>query len=232
MHGVLLHRPGERRHAPRQRAALGRRRRPEPEPDVRHAPRARLARRGRDLARWAPTPAGGESRCPARGASQIAKPVRVHARLQGRWTSEDIREVQALRRRRQAGAQRRLRHPRHLRARTEALLHQVLAAVLQPPHRRVRRVAREPRPLHARGARAGPRGGGRRLRRSRCASRSTRLDRARRPRSRGIRQEGEGLQFVQLVDHLVDLWDINVGNAGVGRGRGAVAHPSREPRAP
>ena len=30
---------------------------------------------------------------------------------------------------------------------------------------------------------------------------------------RGIRQEGEGLQFIELMDDLVDLWDINVGNA-------------------
>ena len=30
---------------------------------------------------------------------------------------------------------------------------------------------------------------------------------------RGIRQEGEGVQFIEHMDHLVDMWDINVGNA-------------------
>ncbi len=30
---------------------------------------------------------------------------------------------------------------------------------------------------------------------------------------RGIRQDGEGLQFIEYMDHLVDMWDINVGNA-------------------
>jgi dimethylamine/trimethylamine dehydrogenase len=30
---------------------------------------------------------------------------------------------------------------------------------------------------------------------------------------RGIRQDGEGLRFVEHMDDLVDLWDINVGNA-------------------
>jgi dimethylamine/trimethylamine dehydrogenase len=30
---------------------------------------------------------------------------------------------------------------------------------------------------------------------------------------RGVRQEGEGVQFIEHMDHLVDMWDINVGNA-------------------
>ena len=30
---------------------------------------------------------------------------------------------------------------------------------------------------------------------------------------RGIRQEGEGVQFIEHMDDLVDMWDINVGNA-------------------
>jgi dimethylamine/trimethylamine dehydrogenase len=30
---------------------------------------------------------------------------------------------------------------------------------------------------------------------------------------RGIRQDGEGLQFIEHMDDLVDMWDINVGNA-------------------
>ena len=30
---------------------------------------------------------------------------------------------------------------------------------------------------------------------------------------RGIRQDGEGLQFIEYMDELVDMWDINVGNA-------------------
>ena len=30
---------------------------------------------------------------------------------------------------------------------------------------------------------------------------------------RGVRQEGEGAQFIEHMDDLVDMWDINVGNA-------------------
>ena len=87
---------------------------------------------------------------------------------------------------------------------TRYLLTPVPVAVLQQAHRRVRRLAREPRPHVDRDARrrfATPSGDD-------CAiavpDRSS-------PWRRGLEVD-EALEFVRLADHLVDLWDVNVGS--------------------
>ena len=110
----------------------------------------------------------------------------------------------------------RLRHRLRLR-RAHYLPHQFLSPYYNRRTRRVRRLAREPRPVLAGDAGAGARGGRRRLRDRLPARRST----ARGPA--GVELD-EGLEFVRLADHLVDLWDVNVGSiAEWSKDSGAVA---------
>ena len=104
-----------------------------------------------------------ESRCVPR--APVADPERLRAPHvpEGDGQGRHPRGAGLLRRGREAGARRRLRHRLRLRL---ALVPAAAVpdAVLQPAHRRVRRLVREPRPLLARDDRAGPRGGRRRLR--------------------------------------------------------------------
>ena len=76
----------------------------------------------------------------------------------------------------------------------------VPVAGVQPAHRRVRRLVREPGPVLAGGDRAGQ-GGGRRRLRGRRADRVDTLELSGSPIE-------EGLEFIRAADHLVDLWDV------------------------
>ena len=85
------------------------------------------------------------------------------------------------------------------------LLGPVPVAVLQPAHRRVRRLAGEPRALLGRDARGGARTPSATTARSPAASPSSAVGGA------GVELD-EGLEFVRLADHLVDLWDVHIGS--------------------
>ncbi len=91
--------------------------------------------------------------------------------------------------------------------------------VLQPPHRRVRRLAS--RTARASGVRRSSRSRRRSATtaRSRCASRPTCSC-----GEAGTQLERDALPFVELVDHLVDVWDVNV--SGIAEW-GEDATPSR-----
>ena len=162
LHRVLLDPSGERRHPSRVRAPLGRRRHQEPRVHVRHAPRARRARRRRAVVRRPARSVHGDALRPARA---LADPERLRAPHvpEGDGQGRHPDGAGLLRRGREARPRGRVRHRLRLRL---ALLPAaaVLDAVLQPAHRRVRRLLREPRPLLARDDRAGSRGRGRRLR--------------------------------------------------------------------
>ena len=160
LHRVLLDLARVRRHPPGLGAPLGRRRHQEPLGHVRHAPRARRAGRLRALVRRPARALHGDALRPERAVAdpeRLRVPDLLHRDGQGRHPLPPA----ALRRRRQAGADGRLRHRLRLRL---ALLPPAAVpdAVLQQAHRRVRRLVREPRPLLARDDRAGE--GGRRRR--------------------------------------------------------------------
>ncbi len=175
-------------------------------------------------ARWPPASSGTAGRTPPawrRAASRgaVADPERLrvpdvlHRGRQGRHPLP----AAALRRRRQAGAHGRLRH--RLRLRLPLLpAAAVPDPVLQQAHGRVRRLVREPRPLLARDDRAGE-GGGRRRHRHRV-----RLSCDMFLGEPGTQLERDAVPFVQLVDHLVDVWDINL--SGISEW-GEDATPSR-----
>ena len=152
--------------------------------DDRGGARARRAGRRRALARR-------RVRRDARVAAAAARAVAARQRLRRRspcrrrWTCADIRRVQdewvAAARRARDG---RLRH--RVRVRLAHLpADAVPLAGLQPPHRRVRRLVREPRAVLAGGDRAGARGGRRRLR-------DRRSDRGRHARAVGRRAGRRG----------------------------------------
>ena len=145
-----------------------------------------------------------ESRLAASAPSQIASDF-APGLVPRAMTKRDIRRVQAdwvraAEQSRRRGLRHRLRLRRaHLPARP------VPVARLQPPHRRVRRLAR-----------ATARASGWR-RSSRCATAvgddcaiacRVAVDRM---GALGVDIE-EGLEFVRMADHLVDLWDVNVGS--------------------
>ena len=193
---------------------------------VRHAPRARRARRLRALVRRPARAVHGDA---LRAAGPVADPERLrvphvlHRDGQGRHPLP----AEALRRRGEAGAHRRLRHRLRLRL---ALVPAAAVpdAVLQQAHGRVRRLVREPGPLLARDDRAGE--GGRRRRHAPSAVRmSTDMFMG----EAGTQLERDCLPFVQMVDDLVDVWDINL--SGIAEW-GEDATPSRfyraGPRAP
>jgi dimethylamine/trimethylamine dehydrogenase len=155
---------------------------------------------------------GQESRVPARGASQIGSPF-AFMRACREMDKQDIREVQQLyvtacRRARDAGFDVLVIYCAH----TEALLHQFLLPFF---NRRTdeyggsfenrARLAREVLELIREAVGDD------------CAI-SVRfgvdtLDLPHGLGDRGVRQEGEGAQFIEYMDDLVDMWDINVGNA-------------------
>src|SRR5213078_1643513 len=91
-------------------------------------------------------------------------------------------------------------------------------AVLQPPHRRVRRLARESRALLARDDRAVKDAVG-----DDCAI-AVRISADMFIGEAGTQLERDVLPFVQIVDHLVDVWDVNV--SGISEW-GEDATPSR-----
>ena len=162
-------------------ARLGRRRRAQPRAHGGGGPPARIAGRDRADTRGAHGNTR-ESRRPAIAPSQLASDYsRPSSRR--RWstaTSAASRPTGFGRRRpsRDAGFDIVYVYGGH-----SYLPLPVPLAVLQPAHRRVRRLAREPRALLARDARARPRGGRRRLRDRRPALRGG--ARARRRRARG-----------------------------------------------
>ena len=175
------------------------------------------ARRGRALVR---RPARALHGVPLRRSRAVADPDRLrvpHVRDRGGQGRHPLPPA-PLRRGREAGAHGRLRH--RLRLRLPLLpAAAVPDAVLQPPHRRVRRLLREPRPLLARDDRAGEGGCRRRLRHlpSGCPPTCS----SARP---GTQLKRDCLPFVELVDHLVDVWDINL--SGIAEW-GEDATPSR-----
>jgi len=159
-----------------------------------------------------PNACGMESRVPARGASQIGSPF-AFMRACKEMDRNDIREVQQLyvnacKRARDAGFDVLTIYYAH----TEALLHQFLLPFFNRRtdeyggsfENRVR-FGREVLEL-VREAVGDD-----------CAI-SVRfgIDTLELPfglGDRGIRQDGEGLQFIEYMDELVDMWDLNVGNA-------------------
>ena len=130
--------------------------------DVRSPARVRRAGRDRAVVRRPARAVHGDPRDAARPvADRLGLRAQHLPALHGpgrhRHRPADVR------RRGAPGARGRLRH--HLRLRRARLpAVPVPVAVLQPPHRQVRRLVREPRPLLARVAEQGPRGGRRRLR--------------------------------------------------------------------
>ena len=184
-------------------AHLGRRRHQEPVADVRHAPRARRARRAassgtaartrRTWSRAASRAARRRSRATSSSSPTRSRPTRT--------TSATCRSSTSTPR---SGRARPASTSSTSTARTRYLPQQFLIAVLQPAHRRVRRLVREPRPLLARDDRAGQGGRRRRLRDLRpdvaptCSGRGRNAAQARRPAASS-----------SSSDHLVDVWDIN-----------------------
>ena len=158
-----------------------------------------------------------ESRCVA--ARPVADPERLrvpHLRDRDRQ-GRHPRPPEPLRRRGEAGAHRRVRH--HLRLRLALVpATAVPDALLQPPHGRVRRLLREPRPLLARDDREGQGGRRRRLR-----DRRPHVDRHV-PRRGRHAARADCLRSSSLADHLVDVWDINL--SGIAEW-GEDATPSR-----
>ena len=216
LHRVLLDPPRVRRHAPRLGAPLGRRRHQEPRVHVRHAPRARRARRRRALVRRPARALHGDALRPARALADPER-LRVPDLPEGDGQGRHPDGAGLLRRGRQAGTRGRLRHRLRLRL---ALLPPAAVpdAVLQPAHGRVRRLLREPRALLARDDRAGARGRRRRLRDRRphvdrhVHGRGRHAARARLPAvRRDVRRDRRRLGH-QRLRHL-----------RVGRGRDAVA---------
>ena len=189
LHGGGARQPGLRLLAGGVAARLGRRRRPQSRPHVRGGPPLRLARGGRADPRRR---ARNDARVPLAGDRALAARERLlHARRrQERWSSttsagcsrtgsgqpEAVRDV---------GARHRLRLRR-----PQLPAAPVPLALLQQAHRRVRRLAREPRPLLAGDARGRARGGRRRLRDRRSALR--RRARPRRRRARGGARASSG----------------------------------------
>ena len=159
-----------------------------------------------------PNACGQESRVPARGASQIGSPF-AFMRACKEMDREDIREVQqhyvdACKRARSAGFDVLVIYCAH----TEALLHQFLlpffnhrtdeyGGSLENRARMTREVLELVREAVGDDCAISLRFG------------VDTLDLPHGLGDRGIRQDGEGLQFIELMDDLVDLWDINVGNA-------------------
>jgi len=155
---------------------------------------------------------GMESRVPARGASQIASPF-AFMRACKAMDKQDIREVQQLyvnacKRARDAGFDILTIYYAH----TEALLHQFLlpffnrrtdeyGGSFENRVRFGREVLELVREAVGDDCAIGVRFG------------VDTLDLPVGLGDRGIRQDGEGLQFIEYMDHLVDMWDINVGNA-------------------
>jgi dimethylamine/trimethylamine dehydrogenase len=155
---------------------------------------------------------GMESRVPARGASQIASPF-AFMRACKQMDKQDIREVQqhyvnACKRARDAGFDILTIYYAH----TEALLHQFLlpffnrrtdeyGGSFENRVRFGREVLELVREAVGDDCAIGVRFG------------VDTLDLPVGLGDRGIRQDGEGLQFIEYMDHLVDMWDINVGNA-------------------
>src|SRR3990170_1146958 len=155
---------------------------------------------------------GMESRVPARGASQIASPF-AFMRACKQMDKQDIREVQQLyvnacKRARDAGFDILTIYYAH----TEALLHQFLlpffnrrtdeyGGSFENRVRFGREVLELVREAVGDDCAIGVRFG------------VDTLDLPVGLGDRGIRQDGEGLQFIEYMDHLVDMWDINVGNA-------------------
>ena len=183
---------------------------------VRHAPRARRARRRRALVRRPACALHGDALRPARA---LADPVGLRAPhlSEGDGQGRHPRGPGLLRRGGEARARGRLRHRLRLRL---ALLPPAAVpdAVLQPAHGRVRRLLREPRALLARDDRAGARGRRRRLRDRRphvdrhVHGRGRHAARARLPALRGARRRDRRRLGHQRLRHL-----------RVGRGRDPVA---------
>ena len=119
----------------------------------------------------AASPATSRRRLPARSVTQMTDES-LYSTSCYEMDKADIRELQgyyvaAAKRARDVGVRHHQRPRRRVRRDHPALPD----GQVQPPHRRVRRLAREPRPLLARDDRAGSRGGRRRLRDHRAALR-------------------------------------------------------------
>jgi dimethylamine/trimethylamine dehydrogenase len=159
-----------------------------------------------------PNACGHESRVPARGASQISSPF-AFMRACKEMDKQDIREVQQLyvdacKRAREAGFDILVLYCAH----TEALLHQFLlpffnrrtdeyGGSFENRSRFTREVLELVREAVGDDCAISVRFG------------VDTLDLPVGLGDRGIRQDGEGVQFIEHMDDLVDMWDVNVGNA-------------------
>ena len=159
-----------------------------------------------------PNACGQESRVPARGASQISSPF-AFMRACKEMDRQDISEVQQLyvdacKRARDAGFDILVLYCAH----TEALLHQFLlpffnrrtdeyGGSFENRSRFTREVLELVREAVGDDCAISVRFG------------VDTLDLPMGLGDRGIRQDGEGVQFIEHMDDLVDMWDVNVGNA-------------------
>ena len=147
-----------------------------------------------------------ESRDTPRGPSQIASEFEsnIYPRTM------DVDDIQRVQQYYVDGAQsrprRRLRHRLRLRG-PQLSAAAVPVTVVEQAHRRVRRLVREPGPVLARE----PREGARAAVGDDCAIASRfAVDTLYGPA--GVELEKDGYRFVEYVDHLVDLWDLTVGD--------------------
>ena len=150
---------------------------------------------------------GYETRLPARGVSQIPSP-RFVMRSCYEMDKRDIRELQghyvaAAKRARDVGFDIVLVYGAEYGPDHSALPD----GEVQPSHRRVRRFVREPRPLLPARCSSWSARRSATTARSPCASAWTRST----TDGWGSVAAEEAYAFIELVDHLVDLWDVQVG---------------------
>ena len=191
--------------------------------DARQHPRARIAGRCRALPlrrAWPRTPRPGS---PAEAVSQIPITDTTTSMPSGRELGrEEIRElrrehVEGFKRARDGGFR-----PLTLYAGQRAFGRcYFLYPVLQQAHRRVRRLVREPDPVHARACSRMRQSRDRRLR-DRDPVRIDTLDGAvwATAISASARKR-EGKAFIAALDDLVDYWDINIGTLNWGEDAGS-----------